>query len=111
MEGLGKAPQSLHSPPQGQLEVLGRTMIKPFLLTVFGAAIAVLLMLGAAEAGTCQPVSAKGRAADAATATTKAQAKLVERAARKGGKLMNTSTSCKKGVLGFECTMTGASCP
>ncbi len=87
-------------------------MIRTILLIAgLGVLTAMFALVDSAQAGTCQPVSAKGRGADAATATTKAQAKLVQRAARKGGKLMNTSTSCKKGVLGFECTMTGASCP
>lgn len=84
---------------------------KAFLIAGLSAMTAMFGLVDSAHSGTCQPVSAKGRAADAATATTKAQAKLVARAARKGGKLMNTSTSCKKGVFGFECTMTGAACP
>lgn len=87
-------------------------MIRKALLVVWlGALAATFVIAGAAQAGTCQPVSAKGRAADPATATTKAQAKLVKQAARIGGKLMNTSTSCKQGALGAECKMSGAVCP
>ena len=76
-----------------------------------GVISAMLLVAGPAQSGTCQPVSAKGFAADPATATTRAQAKLVKHAARIGGKLMNTSTKCKQGPLGAECKMSGAVCP
>jgi hypothetical protein len=85
-------------------------MIRKAFVVVWFAALAVAIA-APAQAGTCQPVSAKGRAADPATATTKAQAKLVKQAARMSGKLMNTSTSCKQGALGAECKMTGAVCP
>jgi hypothetical protein len=76
-----------------------------------GVTAAMFVIAGLAQAGTCQPVSAKGRAMDPATATTRAQAKLVQHAARMGGKLMNSSTTCKQGPLGAECKMSAAVCP
>jgi hypothetical protein len=87
-------------------------MIRTTLLIAgLGVFTALFAFAGSAEAGTCQPVAAKGYGKDAAMATTRAQAKLVQKAARKGGRLMNTSTSCKPSPLGFECKMSGAACP
>lgn len=87
-------------------------MIRKASVIAGAAAIcAMLVIAGPAQSGTCQPVSAKGLALDPATATTRAQAKLVKHAARMGGKLMNTSTKCKQGPLGAECKMSGAVCP
>ena len=87
-------------------------MIRKASVTVGAGIIFALLVIGGpAQSGTCQPVSAKGVALDPATATARAQAKLVKHAARMGGKLMNTSTKCKQGPLGAECKMSGAVCP
>ena len=84
---------------------------KTMLIVGLGVFTAMFAIADSAQAGTCQPVAAKGYGKDAATATTRAQAKLVQKAVRKGGKLMNTSTACKPSPLGFECKMSGASCP
>jgi len=55
-----------------------------------------------AQAGTCSPVTVKGHAADPAAATTQAQIKLTQEAARIGGKVKQNSTDCKPVSGGFE---------
>lgn len=73
----------------------------------FGAFVA-----GPAQAGTCVPVTVKGRAADPATATTKASIKLTQRAAALRGRIKNSSTSCQKAAPGgFVCTTSAIVCP
>ena len=84
---------------------------KTMLIVGLGVFTAMFAVADSTQAGTCQPVAAKGYGKDAAMATTRAQAKLVQKAVRKGGKLMNTSTACKPRPLGFECKMSGAACP
>lgn len=76
-----------------------------------GALAAVLSFSGPVEAGTCQPVKAKGRAKDAATATTRAQIELIQRAARLGGTISQTSTNCMPGPSGVVCKMSAVVCP
>jgi hypothetical protein len=79
-----------------------------------GAAIAVAAVLALAlpaAAGTCSQVTGKGRAKDPASATTLAQHELIQRAARFGGKIMRTSTNCKKDSPGYVCKMTAVVCP
>ena len=64
------------------------------------------------QAGTCVPVTVKGRAADPATATTKASIKLTQRAASLRGRIKNSSTNCQKGPPGgFVCTTSAVVCP
>lgn len=82
-----------------------------------GGALLAALAVGAfgaepVQAGTCMPVTVKGRAADPATATTKASIKLTQRAAALRGRIKNSSTSCKKGPPGgFVCTTSAIVCP
>jgi len=58
------------------------------------------------------PVTVKGRAADPATATTKASIKLTQRAASLRGRIKNSSTNCQKGPPGgFVCTTSAVVCP
>lgn len=65
-----------------------------------------------AQAGTCMAVTVKGRAADPATATTKASIKLTQRAAALRGRIKNSSTNCQKGPpSGFVCTTSAIVCP
>lgn len=83
---------------------------------IAGAAIgiiaAILTFAVPVQAGTCSPVAGKGRAADPATATTRAQIELTRKAARIGGKITQRSTDCKKGPPGgFVCKMTAVVCP
>ena len=58
------------------------------------------------------PVTVKGRAADPATATTKASIKLTQRAASLRGRIKNSSTNCQKGPPGgFVCMTLGGRLP
>jgi hypothetical protein len=89
-------------------------MIRETRLTA-GAAIgivaAMLTFASPVEAGTCASIAGKARAADPATATTRAQIELVQKAARFGGKITNTSTNCIKSPPGYVCKMTAVVCP
>ncbi len=76
-----------------------------------GVIVAILSFALPAEAGTCSPVMGKGRAADPATATTRAQHELIQRAAGLGGKITQKSTNCKKVDAGYVCKMTAVVCP
>lgn len=82
---------------------------------IAGALLAALAGTFAAEpvqAGTCMAVTVKGRAADPATATTKASIKLTQRAASLRGRIKNSSTNCQKGPPGgFVCTTSAVICP
>lgn len=64
-----------------------------------------------AEAGTCEPIQARGNGKNAAAATTAAQIRLTEKAAKRGGKVRNNTTSCNPIPGGFECKMTASLCP
>ena len=58
------------------------------------------------------PVTVKARAADPATATTKASIKLTQRAASLRGRIKNSSTNCQKGPPGgFVCMISAVVCP
>jgi hypothetical protein len=89
-------------------------VMKPFFFT-----IATLGLLGAfllefvipVQAGTCVPIQATARGDNAAAATTNAQHKLVQKAARRSGRLRNHTTNCRPYRRGFECTMSAALCP
>jgi hypothetical protein len=77
------------------------------------AALAIgAFVAGPVQAGTCVPVTVKGRAANPATATTKASIKLTQRAASLRGRIKNSSTNCQKGPPGgFVCTTSAIICP
>jgi hypothetical protein len=53
----------------------------------------------------------KGHAADPAAATTQAQIKLTQEAARIGGKVKQNSTDCKPVSGGFEYKTSAVVCP
>jgi hypothetical protein len=72
---------------------------------------AALILCQPAQAGTCSPVTVKGRAADPAAATTQAQIKLTQEPARIGGKVTQNSTDCKPASGGFECKTSAVVCP
>lgn len=79
---------------------------------VLGAIAISTVVAPPAQAGTCVPVTVKGRAADPATATTKASIKLTQRAAALRGRIKNSSTNCQKGPPGgFVCTTSAVVCP
>jgi hypothetical protein len=76
-----------------------------------GALAAVFSFSVPAEAGTCQPVKAKGKAKDIATATTLAQFDLTAKAAALGGRVTQTSTNCVPGPTGVVCKIQAVVCP
>jgi hypothetical protein len=75
------------------------------------ALAAVLSLSGPVEAGTCQPVDAKGKGKDIATATTRAQADLAVKAAVLAGKVTQTSTNCTPGPTKVVCKISAVVCP
>jgi hypothetical protein len=75
------------------------------------ALAAVLSLSGPVEAGTCQPVDAKGKGKDIATATTRAQADLAVKAALLVGKVTPTSTDCVPGPTKVVCKISAVVCP
>lgn len=80
-------------------------------IAALGIIAAHAALVGPAEAGTCMPVSAKGNGKNPAAATTQAQIKLIQKAARFGGSPKNTSTSCETIPGGFICKMSAVVCP
>jgi hypothetical protein len=66
-------------------------------------AILLLGVAGQAEAGTCQPVKAKGAAAKLATAQAYAQADLKQTAKHLGGRV-----NCVPGPSGYRCKINAA---
>jgi hypothetical protein len=63
------------------------------------------------QAGTCQPVNAKGVAKDMATATKYAQADLKQTAKSMRGKVTQTSTNCVPGPNKYMCRINAVVCP
>jgi hypothetical protein len=63
------------------------------------------------QAGTCQPVRAKGVAKDMATATTYAQSDLKQTAKSMGGKVTQASTNCVPGPNKYSCKIDAVVCP
>jgi len=84
--------------------------LKP-LTAVVAIGIAMLSFAGPVEAGTCQPVKAKGKAAKMATATTYAQMDLKQKAKGMGGKVTQTSTNCVPNPSGYVCKINAVVCP
>jgi hypothetical protein len=84
-------------------------------ITVAAAAFAVLAAaFGLAEpvqAGTCQPVKAKGLAKDMATATLYAQADLKQTAKSMKGKVTQATTNCMPAPAGYRCKIDAVVCP
>ena len=83
--------------------------------TVIAGAIAafaaVLSCSAPVEAGTCQPVDAKGKGKDIATATTRAQADLAVKAAVLRGRVTQTSTNYVPGPTKVVCKISTGVCP
>jgi hypothetical protein len=88
-------------------------MRKAKLTVIAGAigALAAVLISGPVEAGTCQPVKAKGKGKDIATATTRAQVDLAVKAAALGGTVTQTSTNCVPGPTNVVCKISAVVCP
>ena len=89
-----------------------QTNTGPIAGALLAALAAAAFIAEPVQAGTCVPVTVKGRAADPATATTKASIKLTQRAASLRGRIKNSSTNCQKGPPGgFVCTTSAVVCP
>ena len=63
------------------------------------------------QAGTCQPVKAKGVAKDLKTATLYAQADLKQTAKSMKGKVTQATTNCERVLSGFHCKIDAVVCP
>jgi hypothetical protein len=63
------------------------------------------------QAGTCQPVKAKGIARDLATATLYAQADLTQTAKSMKGKVTQAKTNCVPGPSKTRCVIDAVVCP
>jgi outer membrane lipoprotein-sorting protein len=80
------------------------------------AALFAVLALGFSlvcpvQAGTCQPVRAKGLAKTLATATLYAQADLKQTASSMKGKVTQATTNCLSIPSGFRCKIEAVVCP
>jgi hypothetical protein len=82
-----------------------------FTIIAIGALAAIVSLSASTEAGTCQPVNAKGKGKDIATATTRAQADLAVKAALLAGKVTQTSTNCVPGPTKVVCKISAVVCP
>ena len=84
--------------------------------TILGAAVLAVLAAGVAavgpvEAGTCQPVKAKGVAKDMKTATLYAQADLKQTAKSMKGRVTQATTKCERVFSEFHCRIDAVVCP
>jgi hypothetical protein len=68
-------------------------------------------VVGTADAGTCQPVKAKGVGKTLAIATAYAQADLKQTAKSLKGKVTQASTNCGPGAGGYKCKISAVVCP
>jgi hypothetical protein len=78
---------------------------------VFATLAAVVSVSAPVEAGTCQPVKAKGKGKNIAEATTLAQVNLAQQAAALRGKVTQTSTNCVPGPTNVVCKIQAVVCP
>jgi hypothetical protein len=83
--------------------------------TLVAAVIAVLLLgFGAVDpvqAGTCEPVKAKGVAKTVALATVYAQADLQQTAKSMKGRVTQSTTNCEPLGAEFKCKISAVVCP
>jgi len=83
--------------------------------TLVAAVICILaggfLYVDQAQAGTCQPVKAKGVANTIATATLYAQADLKQTAKSMKGKVTQATTNCERAGSDFRCKINAVVCP
>jgi hypothetical protein len=78
---------------------------------VFATAAAALSFAEPVQAGTCQPVKAKGVAKTMATATLYAQADLKQTAKSMKGKVTQATTNCERVFSDFRCKIDAVVCP
>jgi hypothetical protein len=83
--------------------------------TLVAAVIAVLAIgfgsINPVQAGTCQPVKAKGVAKNLKTATLYAQADLKQTAKSMKGKVTQATTNCERVFSDFRCKIDAVVCP
>jgi hypothetical protein len=77
----------------------------------FAALMVVIGFTQPVQAGTCQPVTARGVAKDLKTATLYAQADLKQTAKSMKGKVTQANTKCEKAFGEFRCKSEGVVCP
>jgi len=77
----------------------------------FAALMVVIGFTQPVQAGTCQPVPARGVAKDLKTATLYAQADLKQTAKTMKGKVTQTSTNCVPGPSNYKCKIDAVVCP
>ena len=75
------------------------------------AIVGALSFAGPVQAGTCQPVTARGVAKDLKTATLYARADLKQTAKSMKGKVTQANTKCEKAFGEFRCKSEGVVCP
>ena len=85
-----------------------RTMLAAAVLAALAACV---IAVGPVQAGTCQPVKAKGVAKDLKTATLYAQADLKQTAKSMKGKVTQATTNCERVLSGFHCKIDAVVCP
>ena len=90
---------------------MGRKAKFAVVACVIAALAAVVSFSGPVEAGTCQPVKAKGKGKNIAEATTLAQIDLTQKAAAIGGKVTQSSTNCVPGPTNVVCKISAIVCP
>jgi hypothetical protein len=84
---------------------------KTRLVTALIGIVALLSVAGPVQAGTCQPVKAKGVAPKMATAQAYAQADLMQTAKSMGGRVTQSSTNCEQAASGYRCKINAVVCP
>jgi hypothetical protein len=77
----------------------------------FAALMVVIGFTQPVQAGTCQPVKAKGVAKDLKTATLYAQADLKQTARSLKGKVTQTTAKCDRAFGEFHCKIDAVVCP
>ena len=84
-----------------------------FQLTIAVVAVfaCTLGLAGTADAGTCQPVKAKGVGKTLAIATAYAQADLKQTAKSLKGKVTQATTNCGPSTDGYKCKISAVVCP
>jgi len=93
----------------------GVSYVMSYKITAAAALFAVLAvgvsLAEPVQAGTCQPVKAKGIAKDLATATLYAQADLTQTAKSMKGKVTQAKTNCVPGPSKTRCVIDAVVCP
>ncbi len=90
---------------------MSRTTNLAAVACVVAALAAVFSFSAPVEAGTCQPVKAKGKGKNIAEATTLAQVDLAQKAAAMRGKVTQTTTNCVPGPTNVVCKIQAVVCP